>query len=132
MSTTHLKLLLLVGGSYGWEVVGGRTFSPFPQVHSTSGLILLRGKGKHQGTLPLSHSPWFCSSSRTGWMQRHFLLTFSCTGFFIIFLMHEAGETVIVTHDFPVHEPFTLRRMCVCVFLSPTCALVHYVFPYLG
>ena len=50
--------------------------------------------------------------------QRRSLFTFSRTGFFIVFLTQGAGKTVTVTHDFPVHEPFTLGAVCMCVSLT--------------
>ena len=48
VSTTHLKPLLLVGGSYCWEVVGGRTVIPCPHAHSSSRLSIFAWEGKQR------------------------------------------------------------------------------------
>ena len=76
-STTKLNSLELVGGSYGlgkcfaWEVVCGRTVSPYPHTHSTRDLFLFtcacfNFSHSHGGkvVLLLTHKFWHFSSRR--------------------------------------------------------------------
>ena len=119
------KLLILVEGSYCWEVVGGRTVSPCPHVHSTSRLSIFAWAGKKQ-RIPFSprqhgafsHSLQACSSSRTRWKwpsSRKDVLFSSRTGWDppSFSLRRELEKPFTVTHDFPVKEPFTIW-VCYC------------------
>ena len=108
VSTTHLKLLMLVEGSYCWEVVGGRTVSPFPHAHSTSRLLSSRRQENHDGIysivlLILMHRilPGFYSRSELG--------------------------AVFCHPQFPCEGPFTFF-CCVYVFLT-NLWLVYMFFP---
>ena len=115
-STTTLKLLLISWDSYCWVVVSGRTISPCPHAHSTSGLSLHVGKEANNSILPFLHSfhphaetvaPF---SSHTGWDSSLFS---SCS---------KLGSHFSSIHDVPMKQPFMISAV--------ECWDRGYCFPY--
>ena len=132
-SNTKLKLLLTSWDSYCWAVVCGRTVSPCPHAHSTSGLSLHVGKEANNSILPFLHF-FFPSKHKDG---RSLLLTHRL-GFCIILLTHRLGFFIISSCSklgsrflpstiFPVKAPFTISVVGVCFHTN--FVVWVYVFP---